>query len=297
MTVWYVNDTTGQLLYSNPTALDPVPAGTVAVTTPPDDERMFWDLVGSFWYWTKAGLKELAATLRDNANGADYTIQSTNISGFGLPLLTWLGIYQLALKQAAGETRVIYIPGTPHKFYMTNAEFISLVEGVFARTQKYGDIYATLSAAIDANTITTQPGLESAWSSGVSGYVNPRTATIQADIKAALDLKQNLLTQQGAVADAAVDAATDGATNALTNAPNNAPTNLNVLTTLLGALTGEVNATNARQNTIADNLNDLAGKYNGLAAKYNTSSTKQNAGLVLFNSLLAKLRTRGTIAT
>lgn len=50
----------------------------------------------------------------------------------------------------------------------------------------------------------------------------------------------------------------DGATNS----PTDAPTNLNVLTTLLGALTGEVNATNARQNTIATNLNALATKFN-----------------------------------
>lgn len=47
--------------------------------------------------------------------------------------------------------------------------------------------------------------------------------------------------------------ATDAATNAATDAPSDAPTNLNVVTTLLGALTGEVNATNGRQNQIATN--------------------------------------------
>lgn len=50
----------------------------------------------------------------------------------------------------------------------------------------------------------------------------------------------------------------------LNNAPNNAPTTLDIVTTLLGALTGEVNQTNTRQNTIADNLNDLATKFNTL---------------------------------
>jgi hypothetical protein len=52
------------------------------------------------------------------------------------------------------------------------------------------------------------------------------------------------------------DAATDAATNA--------PTNLNVLTTLLGNLTGEVNATNAKQNALAAKYNDLALRFNTL---------------------------------
>lgn len=51
----------------------------------------------------------------------------------------------------------------------------------------------------------------------------------------------------------------DGQINAVTNAP----TNLNPVTTLLGSVTGEVNAANQR-------YNDLAAKYNELAGKYNT---------------------------
>lgn len=58
------------------------------------------------------------------------------------------------------------------------------------------------------------------------------------------------------------DAATTAPTNAASNSPNNAPTNLNVVTTLLGALTGEVNATNTRQNQIADIVNANAVKQN-----------------------------------
>lgn len=44
---------------------------------------------------------------------------------------------------------------------------------------------------------------------------------------------------------------------AISNAPTDAPTNLNVITTLLGTLVGEVNATNAKQNEIATKLNSL----------------------------------------
>lgn len=50
--------------------------------------------------------------------------------------------------------------------------------------------------------------------------------------------------------------------DAPTNAPDNSPTNLNVLTTLLGSLVGQVNSTNANQNQIADNLNATAAKLN-----------------------------------
>lgn len=57
--------------------------------------------------------------------------------------------------------------------------------------------------------------------------------------------------QQAHVGDAATNAATD------------APTDLNVLTTLVGTLTGEVNNSNAK-------YNDLASKYNDLATKFNT---------------------------
>lgn len=54
----------------------------------------------------------------------------------------------------------------------------------------------------------------------------------------------------------------DGATDA----PTDAPSDLNVITTLLGSLTGQVNAANDKQNTIATNLNDLATKFNTLLA-------------------------------
>jgi hypothetical protein len=60
----------------------------------------------------------------------------------------------------------------------------------------------------------------------------------------------------------------DGATDA----PTDAPTNLNVLTTLLGSLTGEVNATNTKQNALAAKYNDLATKFNTLLDKLEANS-------------------------
>lgn len=81
--------------------------------------------------------------------------------------------------------------------------------------------------------------------------------------------------QQAAIANAVAGAASNAATNA--------PTNLNIVTTLLGTLTGEVNATNTKQN-------DLASKYNDLAVRF-------NASISVFNTLLAEMRAHGLIAT
>lgn len=69
-------------------------------------------------------------------------------------------------------------------------------------------------------------------------------------LQGAIDEKQDLITPSAHIS--------DGATNAATNAP----TDYNVITTLLGTLTSEVNSANAR-------YNDLATKYNDLAAKVN----------------------------
>lgn len=84
-------------------------------------------------------------------------------------------------------------------------------------------------------------------------------------LQAALDAKQMAIASGAHIADAA------------TNAATNSPTNLNPVTTLLGGLTGEVNATNAKQN-------DLAAKYNDLAAKYNTLLDRMEAQSLLLAS-------------
>lgn len=54
----------------------------------------------------------------------------------------------------------------------------------------------------------------------------------------------------------------------IASAPTNAPTNLNVITTLLGVLVGEVNSINTRYNDLATKFNtELAGlKVQGIVA-------------------------------
>lgn len=73
-------------------------------------------------------------------------------------------------------------------------------------------------------------------------------------LQTALDGKQSSITAAATIIDAS------------TNAATNAPTNLNVVTTLLGSLTGEVNAANTRYNDLAGKYNDLANKTNSLFA-------------------------------
>lgn len=127
-------------------------------------------------------------------------------------------------------------------------------------------------------------------------------------LQTALDAKQATITAGGAIADgptnAATNAATDAATDAATNAATNAPTNLNTISTLLGALTGEVNATNAKQNDLAAKYNDLATKcnasmtkYNAAATKYNDAADKLNTVSAKLNTLMAHLRTQGLQST
>lgn len=80
------------------------------------------------------------------------------------------------------------------------------------------------------------------------------------------------ITQRAHIAD--VD--TTAPNNAETNAPADAPTNLNPLSTLLGALTGEVNATNNRQNQIATKVNANATKQNAIANILRDCAAKLN---------------------
>lgn len=134
--------------------------------------------------------------------------------------------------------------------------------------------------------------------SGIPSTFTPSTHThVVNDISDATTIGKNIVKASNAAAvrglifSAAThidDSETNAPVDCPTNAPNNAPTNLNVLTTLLGALTGEVNATNARQNTIANNCNAIATKVNTgntllnlLASKFNLSlDIHQNNGMM-----------------
>lgn len=133
----------------------------------------------------------------------------------------------------------------------------------------------SLQTSLDAKVPSTRTIAGKALSSDITLVAN--------DISNATTVGKNILTAstasgvRGVIFSAAThinDAATNAATDAATNAPNNAPTNLNVLTTLVGALTGEVNATNQRQNQIADIVN--------------ANAVKQNAGFTLLNAFATK---------
>lgn len=79
--------------------------------------------------------------------------------------------------------------------------------------------------------------------------------SVKADILAQI---QSIATANSITVTSTIDLIGDGigdALSAITDAPTDSPTNLNTLTTLLGSLTGQVNATNAKQNQIGAAVN------------------------------------------
>lgn len=174
--------------------------------------------------------------------------------------------------------------------------------------QLINNLYGT-STTMSVESATTTNGLMSqAQSDKLASY--PAYSTLLSTLGAQSDWSQAsttapdfiknkptipTITVQPHISDASNNASTTAATNASTTAPTNAPTNLNVLTTLLGALTGEVNATNARQNQIGANLNDLAVKYNDAMNKYNDAAAKYNAAADKLNAIIDALEANGIL--
>lgn len=105
-----------------------------------------------------------------------------------------------------------------------------------------GAIVVASVVAVDLTGVTDRASYKTALKNALDGFASGSSLTITVYV---------------------VDGATfpDGLTGApkaaIADAATNAPTNLNVLTTLLGTLTGEVNATNAKQNDLATKFNTL----------------------------------------
>lgn len=126
-------------------------------------------------------------------------------------------------------------------FEVTNAQLVALVDSVALYMQESFDAERAIVLLINNSTITTYEQIDDMWLSAVATAIG-----VNHDFRTST---------QAHIADAA------------TNAATNAPTSLNVLTTLLGGLTGEVNATNTKQNDLATKYNDLATKFNSLLDK------------------------------
>lgn len=167
-----------------------------------------------------------------------------------------------------GNDRLVTINFRPNIAGHADNNFTSVVSIKYnALSNNPPDEYMSLEDLIDdvypqisSDLLDTMNALyNNAFHLGVKIYTDPDTTEADREIIAsvdaletALDGKQNIISPAAHIADAATDAAT------------NAPTNLNTITTLLGALTGEVNATNAKQNALAAKYNDLATKVNTL---------------------------------
>lgn len=114
--------------------------------------------------------------------------------------------------------------------------------GVFSSVASAKNYYVSSHSAVMVSAINILRGTSDSAGSMIE-HISTR-------LKQFLDAKQPTITP-GSHIDAAA-----------TDAPSNAPTNLNVVTTLLGSLTSQVNSTNSGQNAIANKYNDLATKVN-----------------------------------
>lgn len=145
-----------------------------------------------------------------------------------------------------------------------------------------------------ASFIKSKPGFAPVAFSGsyldLSGCPAIPSAQIQSNwsqgTNTSLDFIKNKPTTQASIANASGTCDV----NAPTNSPDTSPTNLNIITTLLGTLVGQVNNTNAAQNTIADNLNLVATKYNATATIVNNLELS-------VNNIMVALRAYGVIST
>lgn len=138
------------------------------------------------------------------------------------------------------------------------------VSATLATKANASDLAAGLALKVDASTYTAGLATKAA-------VVHTHVISDTTGLQAALDAKAN----KSAFISIGVLPA-HGIVSASNNAATNAPTNLNVVTTLLGDLTGQVNATNQKQNDLAAKYNDLANKFNALLLWDNSTTTTIN---------------------
>lgn len=160
--------------------------------------------------------------------------------------------------------------------HLTEADRIDIDGGVSSLTSRMGSAESTV-AALEANMASLSSALsgKAALSHTHAASDITGSGTVGRSILAAVtkaDALSAIMVTQAHIA----DAATNAPDNAAANAPTDAPTNLNVLTTLVGTLTGEVNATNQRQNTIAAIVNANAAKQNTIATILRDVAAKLN---------------------
>lgn len=163
---------------------------------------------------------------------------------------------------------------------------IDTVEDLFEFTEEVGSIPSTfddledgdINKAFTSSEKTKLAGIASGatQNSSDSALLNrgnhsgtQSIGTIEG-LSAALGEKHPLISPSSFVADAPTDAPT--------NAPADAATNYGVLAAILGA---DANATNGKQNTIAENVNSIASNVNSLATIVNSLKTAiVSAGLM-----------------
>jgi hypothetical protein len=148
------------------------------------------------------------------------------------------------------------IPGDTEPRTFANEDILNAFIEADEALQKHDDILHQIFDLINNETITTEQGVTDAWGPLSVAYVSPRELCLNNEELelTAITLSERIDTVQASLND---KQPVITAAESINDAATNAPTDLNVLTTLLGTLTGEVNATNSKQNDLASKFNSL----------------------------------------
>lgn len=108
-------------------------------------------------------------------SGIDYNVIDLTTTGL-------LSIYVDCLVENGIGTRSVLLPGNPSPVSLTNTQFISIMRSAVEMTQMMADVYSAIVQQILALTITTNGQIDTAWTSGISGYSSNRVVqpTIEA---------------------------------------------------------------------------------------------------------------------
>lgn len=164
MNTYYVQDENGEspgkLAFQQNPPIVPTPDGFVAVTTVPDDERMYWDFV-SAWYWPKVALKVLALDHLNISINTVFNFNGNQMYPSNLPFYTAM-VYGASMEEPDAE-RSCRFDGTAVFPFLTNSELVESVIALSNQRQKDIDAYSQILDQIDNETVVDANGLESNW--------------------------------------------------------------------------------------------------------------------------------------
>lgn len=111
----------------------------------------------------------------EELNASVVTYDGNNYSVNDLTTTTGLlNIYIDCLIENGVGTRSVLLPNNTTPVSLTNTQFISIMRTAIDTAQMMSDVYSSIVQQILSSTITTNGQIDSAWTSGISGYSTNR---------------------------------------------------------------------------------------------------------------------------